>query len=125
MFRKKTSSIETNTYIVKWAFVFQKNLPYHCQCKYYKTMALKKHAKEEHIGLICNSMVCCRQETIIVLGCTSHYYKFPACITGTINSKYYSNPYYYVHILIMVVCTGGRTPQLQIIRISYLCIVWQ
>ena len=32
---------------------------------------------------------------VIVLGCASHYYNFPTCITRTINSKYYSHPYCY------------------------------
>ena len=38
-----------------------------------------------------------------MLGCTSHYYKFPACITRSINSKYYSIPYYYI-IIILIAC---------------------
>ena len=32
-----------------------------------------------------------------MLGCASHYYKFPAYITRAINSKYYGNPCYYIY----------------------------
>ena len=34
---------------------------------------------------------------VIVLNCTSHYHTFPTCIAHTINSKYYSQPYYYIY----------------------------
>ena len=32
---------------------------------------------------------------VIVQGAAEHYYSFPACITGTINCKYYSQSYCY------------------------------
>ena len=45
---------------------------------------------------------------VIVGGAAEHYYKFPACITSAINSKYYSKPYCYK--LIQYVCVVVSTP---------------
>ena len=41
-------------------------------------------------------------KTVIVLSCTSHYYKFPACITDTITSKYNCTLFCYIIVLITV-----------------------
>ena len=59
-----------------------------------------------YVVLICNSMICCSiwinnarsagVKSVIVLSCALHYYNFPTCITNAINSKYYSQPYYYI-----------------------------
>ena len=54
-----------------------------------------------YVGLIYNSMICssiwinnaCNAGmiSVIVLGCTSHYYNVPTCITRTINSNTTAN----------------------------------
>ena len=58
-----------------------------------------------YVGLICNSIICIIRinsayntgmKTVIVIGCALHYYNFPTCITCAINSKCYSQPYYYI-----------------------------
>ena len=67
-----------------------------------------------YFGLICNSTVCCGiritnahnagMKSVIVLGCASHYYNFLTCVTHTINSKYHSQPYYYIYMHIPIGC---------------------
>ena len=62
------------------------------------------------MGLIYNSIVCCSIWNYLCSQCryencnsarlpaALHYYNFHTCITCTINSKYYSQPYNYIYL---------------------------